>query len=304
MDLETKQMIFDRLGNDWPRFVESRYNLKLKKISSRDYVILCPFHKENTPSGHIYLPNKKYNYPHYKCFGCGTFKNAIDFVMSMENLEFIEACKVLGGYVNVEITTAPKNQKHEEYKDLMCQHTRRYQRELQNHQEFLKYLKIERQLTDKSITQFCLGAVPHNEFQYRNDTGNISDRIAFPIFEHKLINETKVLGMGYRTLKDKLPDWDKAKDPKYRNDATTTGELEGVFKKENCLYGYPFAVQAIRNNYAIVVEGYMDVISLHQANIINTVGTMGTAFTENQMDALRKETSNIVLFLDSDESGN
>ena len=304
MDANTKKELLDRLNPVWDSFLEERYHLELSNAGKGHWAACCPFHKEDTPSGHIRVSNGTFDYPHYKCYGCGIFLNPIDFVMQMEGLSFIEACKIIGGYVGMEITTEPKNPKHESYKDQMSEHGRRYNRVIQNDQTAIDYLVKERQITMKTIDSFMVGLVPVDEYKVRTDTSNIAGRISFPIFEHKMPKDAKIVGMGYRTLKDRAPGWNKSTDPKYKNDSTTSGDLEGVFRKEEFLYGYQFAFQSIRKfQYAIVVEGYVDVLALHQSGMTNAVGLMGTAFTEKQMDALRKLTKNIVLFLDGDSAG-
>lgn len=306
LDASTKAILLEKINPEWNTFLESRYKLQLKNAGRGHWVVPCPFHKENTASGHFRLANGTINYPHYKCYGCGEFLNPIDFVMQMEGLSFIDACKILGGFIGMEITTEPKNPKHEAYKDKMSEHARRYSRNLDDprYTSARGYLTKERGLTEETLKRFMIGVVPSDEFKNRNDISNIAERIAFPIFEHKLVTESKCVGMGYRTLKDSSPVWDKQTDPKYKNDATTTGDLEGVFKKEEYLYGYQYAFAAIRKmQYAILVEGYVDVLSLHQSGMVNTVGLMGTAFTEKQIDILRKLTSNIILFLDGDGPG-
>lgn len=306
MDTNTKKDLLQRLDPVWDSFLEERYHLELVNAGKGHWAVCCPFHKENTPSGHIRQSNASFDYPHYKCYGCGVFLNPIDFTMQAEGLSFIEACKILGGYVGMEISSEPKNPKHEAYKDAMTEHARRYVRNLQSDTSSLvyTYLRETRGLTNETLNQFMVGYVPTDEYKYRTDISGISERISFPIFEHKLPKEAKVVGMGYRTSKDLLPDWDKKLDPKYKNDSNTKDELENVFKKSDLLYGFQHAFQSIRKNqYAIVVEGYVDVLSLHQSGITNTVGLAGTSFSEPQMDKLRALTKNIILFLDGDSAG-
>ena len=304
MNATIKSQLFEMINPQWYDFLQQRYKLKLKPAGKNHWVVNCPFHQESTASGHVMMADAYYNYPRFKCFGCGEFYNPIDFVMAIEGLSYIEACKILGGYVGMEITSEPKNPKHEAYKEKMDEHVRRYARCLPTNPTIYDYLTKERGLTEETLQRFMVGAVPSDEFKYRSDMSGIADRIAFPILEHKLPNEAKCVGMGYRTLADRQPNWDKAKDPKYRNDHSQTGDLEGVFVKGDLLYGYPMAFQAIRKNqYAILVEGYVDVLSLHQSGIHHSVGIMGTSFTERQMDALRALTSNIILFLDGDKAG-
>ncbi len=266
------------------------------------YHACCPFHEEDTPSLIVWTNGT------WKCFGCGEHGDVITFVMKIEHLNFKEACKMIGDNVGVAVTLEPPNPHHEKYKDMMTEHNRRYWRVLQTNQDALHYLRNVRGLTDETIAQFRLGLVPNDEYKYRNDIGGIANRLVFPILEHKDANTAKCLGMGYRTLKDEKPkyinDINQEGRPAYDKKPAQDPNLAGVFIKGNCLYGYPFAYQEIRKaNYAILTEGYVDVISMHQAGIKNTVACMGTAITENQADILRKLTSNLLLFLDGDSAG-
>lgn len=280
-----------------------KYYTHIKLIRSGNvYQASCPFHDENSGSFTIF-PNGT-----YKCFGCHVHGDIIQFVMEIEGLNFKEACKVIADNVDVQYEIEPPNPDHEAYKDNMDNHTRRYWKVLRNTPIVLNYLKVTRGLTDQIIQDFRIGLVPDDEYKYRNDLGNIAGRISFPILEHRDIKSAKCVGMGYRTLKDEKP--------KYLNDCNQDGrlatdkkpaqdpKLAGVFIKGQCLYGYPQAFQSIRKlNYAVVVEGYMDVISMHQSLITNTVACLGTALTEYQMDIIKKLTSNLIFFLDNDSAG-
>ena len=301
MDEATKIKILNSI--DHVEFLNARYAILMKKCGNV-FKSNCPFHEEKTSSFTLFPANQKNKWPTMKCFGCGKFVNLIDLVMEKEGLSFIEACKILGGYIGMEISTTPKNPIHEQYKETMTQHGRRYCRTLATDNAKLDYLRNERGLTDLTLSTFGIGATPTDEFRYRSDMGYINDRIAFPIFEHKLPGDAKVVAMGYRTLKDKDPNYDKDKDPKYINDKNTSGDLDGVFTKGQYLYGYPQAFQEIRrNNYAVVVEGYVDVLSMHQAGMINTVGVLSASLTKQQMEALKSLTKYLIFFLDSDEVG-
>jgi len=215
---------------------------------------------------------------------------------------------MIGENVGVEVVLTPPNPHHEAYKDAMDEHTRRYWRTLQSSTEAMAYLKGERKLTDDTINEFRLGLVPTDEYKTRNDIGGISDRIAFPILEHKDAGIAKCVGMGYRTRKDEKPKYinDVNQDgrPAQNNRPAQDANLAGVFVKGQLLYGYQLAHREIRKaNYAIITEGYFDVISLHQSGIKNTVACMGTSLTEAQADALRSLTSNLILFMDGDSAG-
>lgn len=208
---------------------------------------------------------------------------------------------MIGDNVGYEVIIEPPNPIHEAYKDMMDNHTRRYWSNLQNSGAALKYLMFERGLTKESIDLFRLGLTDIEEYKYRIDIGNISNKITFPILEYKY-NHPKCVGIAYRSLTNEKP--------KYMNDLNQEAKdnqdplLDGVFIKGHLLYGLPMAHQNIvKCGHAILVEGYMDVISMHQAGITNTIGSMGTSITEAQIKILSKLTSNVLLFLDSDKAG-
>lgn len=300
LEIVEKMPLIDYLNTFYP-YIKFKISGYVKKSC-------CPFHEEDSASFTIW---KTYR---YKCFGCGETGNVISFVMKKENLSFQEACVMIAENVGVECVLEPPNPYYEEYKKTMTDHARRYCGNLQTNSDALSYLKTKRGLTDETIKKFRLGLVPEYENNNRSDLGGLSGRISFPILENKDIRSAKCIGMGYRTLKDV--------GPKYMNDRNQVGAPEepatettkyrpaqninykGVFIKGNCLYGYAFAYQAIRDsNYAIVVEGYMDTISLHQSNINNVVSCSGIELTEFQMDTLFRLTKNLTFFLDGDKAG-
>ena len=270
--------------------------IQLRKSGSV-YKGLCPFHKEQTPS-FVVWPEKN----RWKCFGeCEIGGDVIDFIVKMENLSFKEACRMAADEAGIVYVETPPNPVHEAYKDLMDSHTRRYWKNLQGNTVAMSYLTNTRKLTQESITQFRLGLVPADEYKIRTDLGGISTRLSFPIMENKDEKYAKCIGMGYRQFDS------KDRGPKYINEKNHEDDidpLKGVFVKGDCLYGYPFAYQEIRKkNHVIITEGYLDVISLHQSGLKNSVGCMGTALTDSQMDQLRKLTRNVILFLDGDNAG-
>ena len=274
-------------------YITIHYPSIILKRSGNVYLACCPFHDEKSPSLAVWDNGT------YKCFGCGEYGDIIKFVMKKENLNFKEACKVIATNVGVEYVLEPPNPAHEKYKDQMNEHARRYWRVLQGNNQALKYLRDERGLTDESIQMFRIGLVPSDEYKFRSDIGGIASRLAFPILEHREHTNAKCIAMGYRTLIDEKP--------KYKNDSNKDQDgdpLKGVYVKGNTLYGYSLAFQEIRRlNYAVVTEGYIDVISMHQAGVINTVAPLGTALTEVQADVLKKLTTNLILFLDGDKAG-
>lgn len=285
----------DEIKNAIPlsSYLQKYYGLELKR-SGNVFVCNCPFHEERTGSFVVFEDN-------YHCYGCGEHGDIINFVQKKENLMFKEACELIAQNVGVNYTIEPPNKYHEQYKDIMDNHSNRYANNLlQSNNKALEYLTKDRGLTIDTIKKFRLGLVPDKEYINRNDIGNISNRISFPIFENKSFKYAKCLAMGYRTL---IP----GEKPKYINDKNQddkNSNLCGVFVKGNCLYGYQEAEESIRKrNFAILVEGYMDVISMHQSGIKNTVGVMGTSITQNQVELISKITKNVILFLDGDNAG-
>ena len=277
-------------------YVQKHYAklLPIVKQSKNTAFTNCIWHEENTASLAFFANGS------YKCFGCGEYGDIITLVQKIERLSFQEACKMIGDNVGYEVVLEPPNPLHEEYKDKMNNHTKRYWYNLQKDAGAMQYLKNDRGLTQDTIDLFRLGLTDTEEYKYRTDIGGIAHRISIPILEHK--KKPKCVGMAYRTLKDE--------DPKYLNDINQDGRREqdpnlaGVFIKGNMLYGYPMAIENIhKQDFVYLVEGYFDVMSMHQTGITNVIGSMGTALTEAQMTQISKATNNVVLFLDNDSAG-
>ena len=269
--------------------------VKFEKRSKDTMFCKCLWHQENTPSLAFFSNGS------YKCFGCGAHGDVITFVQAVENVSFEEACKIIGDNVGYEINLEPPNALFESYKDSLDNHTRRYWVNLQKNKDALKYLKEERGISQEMIDRFRLGLTDANEYQFRTDIGNISNRLVFPILEHKR-KFPKCVGMAYRTLTDE--------QPKYINDCNQDGRegqdplLNGVFIKGNMIYGLHQSYEGINKfGYAILVEGYFDVISMHQSGITNTIATMGTSITDTQVNILSKITKNVLIMYDGDEAG-
>ena len=279
-------------------YVEKFYPnmIRFAEKSSNCCKAYCIWHQDTDSPSLAFFANGT-----YKCFGCGKHGDIISLVMEFENVGFLEACKIIGDNVGYEVILTPPNPYHETYKNIMDNHSRRYWYNFQMNEYAKEYMMETRGLTKKTLDLFRIGLTDTNEYLYRKDIGNISSRISFPILENK-IHSPKCIAMGYRTLKDEKP--------KYINDCNQEGKpnqdpnVAGVFIKGNVLYGYPMACQSIRkNNYAILTEGYVDVLSMYQAGLTNTVSTMGTAVTETQVLLLKNLTKNIILILDSDKAG-
>lgn len=278
-------------------YVKKFYKDKIHIVRETNNVAFasCIWHSEKTASLAFFSNGS------YKCFGCGEHGDVITLTQSIENLGFQEACKMIGDNVGYDIVLEEPNPLFESYKDTLDNHTRRYWNNLQNNGDALKYLLCKRGISKEMIDLFRLGFTDSEEYKYRTDIGGISSKIVFPILEHRRRNP-KCVGMAYRGLTDEKP--------KYINDVNQYGrdgqnpQLAGVFIKGDLLYGLPLAYEGIaKNNHIILVEGYLDVISLHQAGITNAVGSMGTSITENQIKAICNVTSNVLLFLDSDKAG-
>lgn len=256
---------------------------------------ICPFHDDrDTPSLALYSNGT------WKCFGCGKHGDVIDFERELNNLDFIEGCQTVANNVGYQLNLEPENPAWKAYMNMMDNHTRRYWHELQKNPEAMNYLMNERGIRPETIDKFRLGLTAQDEYKYRTDIGNIAGRIVIPLLEHT--RKPHALGAAYRGF--------HGETPKYINDSNKDGRqgqdpaLSGVFIKSNLLYGFSHAKQAIRDlKHAIIVEGYFDVMSMHQTGIKNVVGIMGTSLSEAQLNALRKQTENIIVFLDGDSAG-
>jgi len=296
--------------------------VKLKKRGS-NYLGLCPFHNEKTPSFSV-SPTKEI----YKCFGCGRSGNTISFLMEHEKYSYVEALKWLAAKYGVEIqeTFASDEQRQQmQVADSLYiinhfaqQFFSRHLFETDEGQDVgLSYLK-ERGFREEIIKRFQLGYSPEKRDafakeavaakynpelllktglvvnrpdSYRGDhlQDNYRGRIIFPVHNHS----GKVLGFGARMLRS------NDKGPKYIN----TPENE-IYVKSKILYGSYFARQAIdKTDECLLVEGYTDVISLHQAGIENTVASGGTSLTTEQLRLIKKYTNNLTIVYDGDAAG-
>ncbi|HMZ46480.1 MAG TPA: DNA primase [Chitinophagaceae bacterium] len=293
--------------------------VNLKKRGS-NYIGNCPFHHEKTPSFTV-SPTKEL----YKCFGCGKSGNAITFLMEHDKLSFVEALKWLAAKYNIEIeeteTTAEQKIVTQTADSLYILNnfaTNFLEKELWQGEEgvaiALTYLK-ERGFREDIIKKFQLGYNPtqkdklvttllNNQFNKelipksglgveRNQqelVDNYRGRIIFPIHN----NTGKIIGFGARVIGNA-----KDKAPKYIN----TPENE-IYIKSKILYGIYFARSPIdKANECLLVEGYTDVISLHQAGIENVVASGGTSLTTEQIRIIKKFTSNLTIIYDGDSSG-
>ena len=291
--------------------VASRY-IELKKRGN-NVLALCPFHGEKTPSFNI-NPTKQLFY----CFGCGAGGDVITFIMKIENLSYAEAVAFLAEQAGMELPPEDNYESELSYlrKRILEMNrlaARFYYDKLISKEgaAALSYLK-NRQLSDRTITRFGLGYSPDSwdaltvylkskgytteELKASGlvsvsakDSNRIFDRfrnrVMFPIIDHR----NNVIGFGGRTMTN---------DPaKYLNTSETL-----VFKKGKNLYALNYAKTSKRDGL-ILCEGYMDVISLHQAGIDNAVAALGTALTPDQARLIQSVTDNVYLCYDSDEAG-
>jgi DNA primase len=291
--------------------------VKLKKRGS-NYLGLCPFHNEKTPSFTV-SPAKEL----YKCFGCGKAGNTISFIMEHEKYSYVDALKWLANRYGIEIEETFQNDEQRQQMlvadSLFIVNTFAQQffstqlLETEEGQDVgLSYLK-ERGFREDIIKKFQLGYSPEQRDAFtkeaiakqynteilikaglvanRNDQlqDNYRGRVIFPIHNHS----GKVLGFGARILKSN----DKA--PKYIN----TPENE-IYVKSKILYGSYFARQAVdKADECLLVEGYTDVVSLHQAGIENVVASGGTSLTPDQLRLIRKYSNNLTIIYDGDSAG-
>ncbi len=293
--------------------------VKLKKRGT-NYLGLCPFHNEKTPSFTV-SPNKEI----YKCFGCGKSGNTITFLIEHEKYSYVEALRWLANRYNVEIeeTEVSDAQRQQQLATDSLYIVNSFAQKFFTQQLFeteegltfaLTYLQEERGFNKEVIEKFQLGYNPsakdnfakaalQNQFNAevllrtglvtsRNEAlqDNYRNRIIFPVHN----NTGKVIGFGARVI-GKAPE----KAPKYIN--TPENEL---YVKSRILYGSYFARQAIdRQDECLLVEGYTDVISLHQAGIENVVASGGTSLTTDQLRLVKKYTSNLTIIYDGDAAG-
>lgn len=291
--------------------------VKLKRRGT-NYLGLCPFHNEKTPSFTV-SPAKEI----YKCFGCGKSGNTISFVMEHEKYSYVEALKWLANRYGIEIeeTFVSDEQRQQlqiadslfiinSFAQQFFSHTLFESEEGQD--VGLAYFK-ERGFREEIIKKFQLGYSPEKRDAFtrealakqfnpdllvksglvanRNEQlqDNYRGRVIFPIHNHS----GKVLGFGARILKT------NEKAPKYIN----TPENE-IYIKSKILYGSYFARQAIdKADECLLVEGYTDVVSLHQAGIENVVASGGTSLTIDQLRLIRKYTNNLTIIYDGDAAG-
>ncbi|NLK24755.1 MAG: DNA primase [Clostridiales bacterium] len=295
--------------NDIVDVISETVNLKR---SGRNYIGLCPFHNDKSPSLSV-SPDKQI----YKCFSCGEAGNVITFVMKQKNYNFIEAIKSLAERANIVLHIENSKQSAvSKKKDILykinVEAARYYFKNLTVNNVAKEYFS-NRGIKNSTIRKFGLGyakegwtnIIYYLKRQGYNDNqlidaglviknenkGTIYDRfrnrVMFPVFDIR----GKVIGFGGRVFDDSKP--------KYLNSPETL-----VFHKGVNLYGLNFAVKdGINDRTLIIVEGYMDCISLHQYGITNAIASLGTALTVNQARLIKRYADKVVISYDADIAG-
>jgi DNA primase len=298
-----------RLNNDIVDVVSEYVKLERK---AKYYFGLCPFHKEKTPSFSV-TPSKQIFY----CYGCGKGGNVIQFIMNAENLDYIEAVRFLADRARIQLPEGNDQEELEKARlrqkilDVNKEAAKYFHERLKSkHGEQARLYFENRGITNKTLIHFGLGYSPDSGdqlFQYlikngydekvivesglavKSRNGNCIDRfrgrVIFPIFDVR----GNVIAFGGRVKDSSMP--------KYLNSPESL-----AYNKGRHLYALNFAKNSGEKRL-IIVEGYLDVISLHQNGIINSVASLGTALTENQGRLLKKYAEEVIISYDSDTAG-
>lgn len=302
IDSETVNKI--RKSNDIVDVISSYIDLVPK---GKNYFGVCPFHDDHSPSMSVSREKQI-----YRCFTCGASGNVLTFVMNYENIGFVDALKKLGDKVGIhlDIKSSQKDSKYSEFYDIYKLSTNFYKNNLNSPlgEEARKYLN-SRKITEDMIKTFDIGLSLNDSLskmlvkKYDSKklidiglsheyNGKIADlflnRIMFPI-KDLFGNVVAYSGRKY----------DNSDAPKYINTKETV-----IFKKGNVLYNYFSALEEIRRNKEIIIcEGFMEVIRLYSIGVKNVVALMGTSFTNDQLEVIKKLNVNVVLNLDNDDAG-
>lgn len=282
------------------------------KRTGQNYMGLCPFHREKTPSFSV-SPSKQIFY----CFGCGVGGNVFSFLMKMENLPFLEAVDVLADRLGLDVPRSPGARKKHEHRERLYElnaHAAKYYHRILEHEaeaEGARRYLLGRGVKRSSWERFLLGFAPDSggglldylrgnsySLQEIRESGLFSERygtlherfrgrVIFPICDAR----GRCLGFGGRSLGDG--------EPKYLNSPESL-----IFNKSRNLYGLHLAIPAVRDEKKlIVVEGYLDCITAQEYGFCNTVAALGTAFTQEQSRLLLRYTKDIILAFDQDAAG-
>jgi DNA primase len=303
-----------RAAADMVEIVSARTDLRRQGVR---YTGLCPFHEERSPSFSVHSEEKLYH-----CFGCGVGGDLFDFVAATENIDFPAAVEILAEKYGVEVTREQEDPRAEERRKARNRMSELLERAAGFYSAFLQeapeakkareYLE-SRGLGVDVLTRFGVGYAPSawdtlilrgqragfkvselaaTGLAQKGRSGGMYDRfrerITFPIRDAR----GRAVGFGARSMR---PD----QKPKYLNSAENE-----LFHKSDILYGIDQARPAMaKAGRALVVEGYTDVLALHQAGLIETVGIMGTAITEQQIAQLSATVDTVILALDADAAG-
>lgn len=288
--MEKKEYI-EQLKNKFvPIEILKKIDPNIKIVNSKkNPKISCPYHTgksggvEKTPSLLINPDG------HFYCFGCSKTGEFYELVSKILDIPEESAIKMISFYSGIELVKAEEKKEQVEYKKKMRNHNKRYYKNLSKNKNALEYLK-SREITIESIKNFKIGVIDKEEFKFRENLPGMQNRITFPIYESKSYGPVYAVGFAYGDI-------EKGNPNKYINE-----ENSEFFNKSNLLYGFNLAVENIKKkNEAILVEGYFDVISMHQSGFNNTVATMGLSISEYQLNLLSKLTDTITVYYDDDE---
>jgi len=276
--------------------------ITLKRVGS-SYTALCPFHNEKTPSFMV-SPDKNI----FKCFGCGKAGDSIKFVMEYEGLSYIDAVVKLANKYGIPVKYTGKESNFKGLYLVTKKITEFYKEQLKHNKEAKNYL-FDRNLSPSVIEHFEIGYSPEDTnllLKYakennitdeeltqigilnNNKKDRFSGRIIFPIKDQK----GNIVAFGGRIIKD-------SNTAKYINSPETV-----IYRKSEVLYGFYEAKDYIREkNEVIIVEGYIDLLSLWQIGIKNVVATLGTAFTKEHANLISKFANSVILMFDNDNAG-
>ncbi len=292
----------------------SRY-VQLKKVG-KNRSWLCPFHREKTPSFTV-AEDKQI----FKCFGCGKGGNAITFQMEIEKIDFRDSVKILAKSANIDITKYQKDPeemtKQQEGREKIKLLNKRvqtwFQEQFKPDSKAWTYIHDKRKITDATIAAFGIGYAPDSHYDlltYLKEKwftlddmiqawvakkGNSGDayaffreRVTFPIYDHIW----NIVGFGARAL-------DADQTPKYLNTTETP-----IYDKSSVLFGLDKAKNYLQDfGTLVIVEGYMDVIALHQYGIPVWIATCGTALTPQHVKLIKRHTDKVLFSFDNDHAG-
>jgi len=299
-----------RIENDIVDVINGYTSLKQKGNS---YFGLCPFHTENTPSFSV-SPDKQL----YHCFGCGASGNVIGFIMQAENCDFVDAIKYLAQRINYDIpedSMSDQEKANKQIKEILFKIHKKAARYFYDNLSSLEGKKALRYLDKRNISlpvrkKYGLGysGIKRNSlFDFLKKQGfetslilksglvikgkngecydRFINRIMFPIIDV----QDRIIAFGGRAIGNS--------EPKYLNSPETD-----IFSKSHNLYSINFAKKTKMKEF-IIVEGYMDVISLYQYGIKNAVAALGTAFNDSNAKLLKRYAESVILLFDSDKAG-